>query len=431
MPRRAGIPSYRRRVIRGREIAITTLRDAVTGDRRDITLGPYGSQESRAAYSALIAGWTAAGYRLPPSDVPRGPGRTLGGATFAQVCDAFMSLKGPEYSGSERANFESVARVALEIAPHIHANDLTPATLRAVRDAMIRGNALATDAAGAPRPRKPWARKTVNSQIQRLRMLVRWAVGQALVLPHVLESLRAVEPLRRGRTAARETPPVGPVAADVVDATLPLLRPQVRAMVELQRLTGMRSGEVVIMRTADLDMSGDVWVYRPSTHKTAHHGHSREISLGPRAQAIIRPWLRTALDEYLFQPREAVRLLRAARTAARVTELERGNRPGMNRVDQPRRTAADRYTSNSYRRAIIRACDRADEAAQPQSGGGGKRLVPRWHPHQLRHSFLTAVRAAFGIEAARVAGGHHSLDVTELYAERDRHVGVDVARRLG
>ena len=32
-------------------------------------------------------------------------------------------------------------------------------------------------------------------------------------------------------------------------------------MIELQRLTGMRPGEVVIMRTCDLERSGDVWAY--------------------------------------------------------------------------------------------------------------------------------------------------------------------------
>lgn len=431
MPRHAGIPSYRRRVIRGNEIAIVTLPDCVTGGRRDITLGPWGSAESREAYSTVIARWTAAGCRLPPSDKRSRQQRSLGGATLAQMCDAFMQVQASQYSVAERACFTSVIRLTLELYPDMHAGDFGAACLRAVRDGMVRGSSSATDAAGRPRPRRPWARNTVNSQVQRLRSIFRWAIGQELVQSHVLDALRAVEPLRRGRTAARETTPVGPVAAAVVDATMQYLRPQVRAMVELQRLTGMRSGEVVIMRTADLDMSGDVWLYRPTAHKTAHHGHSREICLGPRAQEIVRPWLRTAIDEYLFQPREAVRLLLTERAAARRTPANQGNGPRSCRAADPRRCAAQRYTSTSYRRAIVRACDRADAAACRLAGSTARRLVPRWHPHQLRHSFLTAVRAAFGIEAARVAGGHHSLEVTQIYAQADRRIGFDVARRLG
>ena len=54
----------------------------------------------------------------------------------------------------------------------------------------------------------------------------------------------------------RETEPVKPVADRDVDAILPFLSPQTRAMVEVQRLTGMRPGEVVLMRGCDIDSVG-------------------------------------------------------------------------------------------------------------------------------------------------------------------------------
>jgi integrase len=76
-------------------------------------------------------------------------------------------------------------------------------------------------------------------------------------------------------------------------------------MIELQRLTGMRSGEVATMRGCDLDTTGRVWVYTPASHKTEHRGHERPIHLGPRAQEIVRPFLRTDLRAYLFSPAEA------------------------------------------------------------------------------------------------------------------------------
>ena len=54
------------------------------------------------------------------------------------------------------------------------------------------------------------------------------------------------------------------------------------ALVQLE--TGMRPGEMVSMRTIDLDTTGKVWLYRPAQHKTAHHGHGRIIPIGPRAR---------------------------------------------------------------------------------------------------------------------------------------------------
>ncbi len=61
-------PAYRRRVIRGREIAYVTVRDNETGERRDDWLGPHGSEESRAAYVKLLAAWEGRGRRLPSAD---------------------------------------------------------------------------------------------------------------------------------------------------------------------------------------------------------------------------------------------------------------------------------------------------------------------------------------------------------------------------
>jgi integrase len=84
----------------------------------------------------------------------------------------------------------------------------------------------------------------------------------------------------------------------------------------------MRPGEVTIMRTIDLEMTGKVWFYRPGSdqgrlgkHKSTYKGFSRVIPIGPKAQEILRPWLRLNLTEYLFQPREAREQFDAERRA--------------------------------------------------------------------------------------------------------------------
>jgi hypothetical protein len=87
---------------------------------------------------------------------------------------------------------------------------------------------------------------------------VKWGIENELVRPEVLEALKCVAGLRYGRSGAKETEPIKPVADAWVNATLPYCSPQVAAMIELQRVTGMRSGEVCLMRTADINTQGSV-----------------------------------------------------------------------------------------------------------------------------------------------------------------------------
>ncbi len=76
------------------------------------------------------------------------------------------------------------------------------------------------------------------------------------------------------------------------------------------------------MRTIDLETSGKVWSYTPESHKTEHHGKSRQIHLGPRAQAILKPWLRSELELSLFSPAEATEERLAARHRDRKTPVQ-------------------------------------------------------------------------------------------------------------
>ena len=52
-------------------------------------------------------------------------------------------------------------------------------------------------------------------------------------------------------------------------------------MIQLQQLTGMRSGELCAMRPINIDTSGPFWIYEPATHKNHWRGHRRLIALGP------------------------------------------------------------------------------------------------------------------------------------------------------
>lgn len=249
--------------------------------------------------------------------------------------------------------------------------------------------------------------------------------------------------LRRGRTDARETKPVPPVPDAIVDATMRHLPEVVADMVRLQRYTGMRPAEVCIMRPMDLDRSDSVWIYRPESHKTQHHGKERTIFVGPQAQGVLLRYLARDAEAYCFRPCDSEAKRLAARHAARKVPLSCGNKPGTNRQRKPKRTAGDHYDVNAYRRAIYRAADKA--FSHPDLGtlkeselSAAQRAELRqwqeehhWASNQLRHTAATEIRKAFGLEAAQIALGHSQANITEVYAERDMAKGIEVARRIG
>jgi hypothetical protein len=112
------------------------------------------------------------------------------------------------------------------------------------------------------------------------------------------------------------------------------------------------------MRALDLTTTGPVWLFRPHHHKNRHRGTERLIYIGPRAQEIIKPFLKTDLEAYLFSPREHVAALHARRAARHKTkrtpsELRR------QRKARPQRQPAERYMRRSYRQTIVRACRKA------------------------------------------------------------------------
>lgn len=124
--------------------------------------------------------------------------------------------------------------------------------------------------------------------------------------------------------------PVGPVSEDVVNATLPHLPPPVAAMVKLQLLTGARGGELMTLRPCDIDMARDVWRANLAVHKTAHHGHARTLMFGPKAQAVLLPFLTAdrTTTAYLFNPAESMKWKRDRQKQGRKTPMTAVHRVG-------------------------------------------------------------------------------------------------------
>jgi integrase len=194
---------------------------------------------SRDAYDRLVGEWLANGRRLPSSDDE--------GFTVGEQLAAYLRWAKRYYPPKEIAHVRIVMR-AMKPYNRRPVRDFGPLALKAVRQSFVdRGH----------------ARTHVNDNVARIRRIFKWGVENELLSAGVLHALQAVSGLRRGRTDAPEGERVKPVPDEYVDAVRPYVSRQVWAIIELQRLTGMRSGEVVIMRGCDLDMTGKLWLYRP------------------------------------------------------------------------------------------------------------------------------------------------------------------------
>ena len=320
------LPSYRHH--RPSRQAVVTL------NGKDFYLGPWKSPESRAEYDRLIAEWISNGRQLPHTV-------HCGDLSVAELLVAYLNFAREYYSSegtptSEYTGMKDAMRPLRDLYARVAVREFGPLALKAVRQRMVdRG----------------LSRREINKRIGRIRRIFKWGVENELVPPSVLHGLQAVAPLKKGRTPARETEPVRPVPNEHVDAVLPHVSRQVAAMMCLQRLAGMRPGEVVVMRPCDVDRSAEVWVYKPQRHKTGYLDHRREIFLGPQAQDVLRPWLLRSAEAYCFSPAEAETERSDKRREQRQTPMT-PSQAMRKRKTKPRRAKRDRYDRDSYRRAI-------------------------------------------------------------------------------
>ena len=246
----------------------------------------------------------------------------------------------------------------------------------------------------------------------------------------ILHGLQAVAGLKRGRTRAKESKPVKPVDEQHVYATLAHTTPVVAAMIELQLLTGMRPGEMCLVRPCDLDRSGPVWHYYPEKHKNAYRSIERVVAIGPRGQELLTPFLLRPEDAYCFSPTESEKMRRQKLTEQRKTPLCCGNRIGTNRRATPKQTAGDKYDSTNYRNAVRYATTAARKVIR-KGGGDPDKELPYWTPYQLRHTAATKVRKEMGYECAGATLGHTNMSATAIYAERNQGLADEAARRFG
>lgn len=337
---------------------------------RDYYLGTYGSPESRIAYGKLIAS-QAGGLEVDPvAGLKSGRTTTIEnvdpGPTVAEICLSFLRFAEKHYvkrgkPTTELGLFKDAMRHLVELYGSTPAASFGPLALKAVRLKMVESGL---------------CRNTINQAMARIRRIFKHAVANELIEPSVLQKLQAVSPLLQGRTDAHDNPPRTAVSDEDIEAVRSRVTPLVRDLIDIQRLTGSRSGELLQLTTGMIDRSGDVWAAKLMDHKTAHHGQGRTLHFGPQSQLILQRYLSAKPDEPIFG-----------------------------------------ITRNGYRRGVTRACELAG--------------ITRWVPHQLRNTAASAIRDEFGLESTQAVLGHAKSDMTEHYAAVNSLKAQEVARRIG
>lgn len=379
---------------------------------REIHLGAYGSPESKEAYERILAQWLNDGRKTPnPRRTSAATRKLADNLSDGTVRITELAVRYHDYAvgyyvkdgqpTSEVDGIRYILKLLRKYYGSICVDDFGPAELKTLRSEFIRMG---------------WARTTINKQIARVTRMFRWGVTESLVRPETLMALKAIPGLRAGRSEAREPRKVTAVSEASIEAIRPHASPVIMAMVDLQKLAGLRPGEVCRLRMADLDMSESVWAYRPQSHKTQHMGRSRVVYFGPAAQDILKPWLRPDDPEnFVFSPELSDRIRKQRMRSERKTKVQPSQID--RRKTAPKRNPGKCYDAKSYNRAIHYAAKKAG--------------VSPWNANQLRHLAATNLRREFGIEVARAVLGHSTLATTEIYAERDEAQARLAMERIG
>ena len=460
MPRQRNIPSLTHHSASGRAVVRLSGKDHYCGAwdaRRD-----RATPEARAAYARLVSQWLARGGHDQAPLEPE-PFEDVGQLAAAYWTHVRMTYRKHGRETSEVTAQKIALRYLLDLFRTCPLADFGPLKLRAVRDAMVRDNL---------------ARKSINRHVGRIRQAFAWAAENELIDPMQPRRLECVKGLRKGQGGCEQRRrPV--LDWDRVQAVQPHAPSGVWAMVQLQWLTGMRSGEVLQMTAGAIDRTGEVWLYRPAQHKTEHRDKERVIAIGPKAQAVLATWMPEDPDEPLFQPARSEQARNVRRREDRVLPRWPSHDPDYRRRRRGRggrrRRPGTRYTKDSYRRAVQRAIVRsaaqewqaehgqdshlspafrgflasapkrrtaAEVAAWRRAHGGEAAMYDEafaadlagrmWHPHELRHAFATRARSSFeNWDPVRAALGHSSAEVTLEYARLEIRKAADVARRIG
>ncbi|MBI1324137.1 tyrosine-type recombinase/integrase [bacterium] len=301
--------------------------------------GPYQSPESLAAFHQLCAIVAATGA-LPITDVAKI-------FTVAELASRFLDHAKTDYRpGSQEPLYLGYAlKPMVDLFGLKGVDEIRPAELRAVRSSML----------------KSVCRKTANRRATQIVRVFRWGVQEGIVHVDTWKALESVDPIPPGREGTEDYEPIGPVSDEHFRIVMDIVIDRTKDLLRVHRATGARSGELLAMTPAQVDMTGTDWLYSPIDHKTKRRKKDRIIGI----------------------PRTVVPILLA-------------------RMPESKEERWFPLKVNSYYNAVKRACLKAK--------------IPVWHPHQLRHALATEAKKIVGEEAAATLLSVSNEKTAKVYA---------------
>lgn len=386
---------------------------------KEYWLGKFGSPEAQLKYDELVASYLASGRKSvkpPPESPPSSPSPATPAATppAADITVGEVSLRWLRHVEATRGSKSSTYTAGLAAARALRdvralpAREFGPRRLIEVRMAFASTPVVHRNRKGKVTSTKPRTRRYVNDTIGRIVQMFSWAATMEIVPGDKPAALREVKPLRSGELSTiAETPRRKAVDDARVEAVLKHLRPPLRALVRFCRLTGCRPGEAAALRLADVyDRDCTVWRYVPPQHKNAWRGHSRDIAIGPQAQAVVLEAIGARGDEAtVFDPRLAVPDRQGDHATIPMKPRRASHRVG------------ERYATSSIRHGIMRACEAAG--------------CPAWFPYMLRYARSGEVRKKHGREAAAATLGDRTAAMADHYAPPGWEAAAEAALRSG
>ena len=334
----------------------------VTLGGKDFYLGKHNSPESHAKYLSLVTEYQRNGCK-PPQQESRQAGKPL---TVAGLMADFRAngLQRVTPSLNHRGTFERLATLLEDEHGDEPAAEFGPRKLEEIRSLFVAsGN----------------CRRYANEQTGKIRRIFKWAVARELIQPHQLVALDSLEPLKIGE--AKDNPPRKPTSMELVSETLPHLSADIAAMVRIQLATGCRPSELFTLTPGEVDRSGEVWMIRKKSHKTAHHGKRKVIPVVGDAVEALAPFLFRSTDELCF-----------------------ANSKG---------TA---WNKDTYRRHITRKCEQLK--------------IERWTPYQIRHLVGQTVRETLSAEHTQAILGHSRISMIETYSRAAERKAIEAAKAI-
>lgn len=347
---------------RGRGIARWTE----NGHRRKRVFGPWGKRETVQAYSQWAAEW-----HVNQGHAAATPKDEISVAALVIRC---VDWAEEHYQkNGKRTSEASGLRASLAVVNELYGEcpigEFGPVQLLAVQARWVKDGL---------------AVQTCNGYLTRVKRCFSFGVSRGLVPAAVADALMHVPSLVAGRSAAAVPEPVKSAPDEHITAVLPHLhknperRRILEAVVRLQRLTGMRPGEVLELRAEDIDRTRTPWLYRPpSGGKTLHFEKERKVWIGPAGREMLGPWLDAAeTGEPVF------------RLPSRKSE---GYLPVPIRIE-------------FLRWCLLKACEKVG--------------VPAFTPNQIRHTRATEIHERYESDEAVAAALGNSPEVArQVYVD--------------